>query len=71
LAEPKNILAEPLGSAKPRLKNTALDVTLKKHNELDLDYKVKINTYFLKKQRISFILTPQTFRTIHKFIFRK
>ncbi len=26
-----------------------LDVTLKKHNELDLYYKVKINTYYLKK----------------------
>ncbi len=25
LAEPINILAEPLGSAEPRLKNTALD----------------------------------------------
>ncbi len=25
LAEPRNILAEPLGSAEPRLKNTVLD----------------------------------------------
>jgi hypothetical protein len=26
LAEPRNILAEPLGSAEPRLKNTALEL---------------------------------------------
>ncbi len=29
LAEPRNILAEPLGSAEPRLKNTGLDKKLK------------------------------------------
>ena len=28
LAEPRNILAEPLGSAEPRLKNTALGPSL-------------------------------------------
>ena len=30
LAEPRNILAEPLGSEEPRLKNTVLDGILEK-----------------------------------------
>ncbi len=46
LAEPRSILAEPLGSAEPRLKNTALDIA-----DRETDIKKKRKTDRHSRQR--------------------
>jgi hypothetical protein len=47
LGEPRNILAEPLGSAEPRLKNTGLGPNL-----WCLTYWVSITVFYIKKMII-------------------